>query len=96
MSIAKPVDDPPVSIGNAKGILRKELTAVSSFALGLAVQGLHAQMTPPAYVVAMNDVKDEAAYKNEFLPPVLKAIADHGGKYVAGGFKRGWGSLFVR
>ena len=45
------------------------LTAVSAFALGLAVQGLHAQMTPPAYVVAMNDVKDEAGYKNEFLPP---------------------------
>ena len=54
------------------------ITAVSAFALGLAVQGLHAQMTPPAYVVAMNDVKDEAGYKNEFLPPVLKAITDHG------------------
>jgi uncharacterized protein (DUF1330 family) len=64
------------------------LTAVSAFALGLAVQSLHAQMTPPAYVVAMNDVKDEAGYKNEFLPPVLKAIADHGGKYVAGGFNK--------
>ena len=38
------------------------LTAVSAFALGLAVQGLHAQMTPPVYVVAMNDVKDEAGY----------------------------------
>jgi hypothetical protein len=44
------------------------LTAVSAFALGLAVQGLHAQMTPPVYVLAMNDVKDEAGYKNEFLP----------------------------
>jgi uncharacterized protein (DUF1330 family) len=24
----------------------------------------------------------------KFLPPVLKAIADHGGKYVAGGFNK--------
>ena len=43
------------------------LTAVSAFSLGLAVQGLHAQMTPPAYVVAMNNIKDEAGYKNEFI-----------------------------
>ena len=38
-------------------------TAISAFALGLAVQSLHAQMTPPAYVLALNDVKDEAGYK---------------------------------
>ena len=48
----------------------------------------HDKGAPPAYVVALNDVKDEAGYKNEFLPPVLKAIADHGGKYVAGGFNK--------
>ena len=64
------------------------LTGVGAFVLGLAVQGLHAQMTPPAYVVAVNYRQRRNGYKNEFLPPVLKVIADLGGKYVAGGFNK--------
>ena len=43
------------------------LTGVGAFVLGLAVQGLHAQMKPPAYVVGEITVKDENGYKNEFL-----------------------------
>lgn len=65
------------------------LTAVGAFALGaLAVQGLHAQMKPPAYVVGEITVKDENGYKNEFLPATQPIIAKLGGKYVAGGFNK--------
>jgi uncharacterized protein (DUF1330 family) len=64
------------------------LTAVGAFALGLAVQGLHAQMKPPAYVVGEITVKDENGYKNEFLPATQPIIAKLGGKYVAGGFDK--------
>src|SRR5580704_14148698 len=64
------------------------LTAVGAFALGLAVQGLNAQMKPPAYVVGEITVKDENGYKNEFLPATQPIIAKLGGKYVAGGFNK--------
>jgi uncharacterized protein (DUF1330 family) len=64
------------------------LTGVGAFVLGLAVQGLHAQMKPPAYVVGEITVKDENGYKNEFLPATQPIIAKLGGKYVAGGFNK--------
>ena len=65
------------------------LTAVGAFALGaLAIQGLHAQMKPPAYVVGEITVKDENGYKNEFLPATQPIIAKLGGKYLAGGFNK--------
>ena len=64
------------------------LTGVGAFVLGLAVQGLHAQMKPPAYVVGEITVKDENGYKNEFLPATQPIIAKLGGKYVAGEFNK--------
>ena len=63
--------------------------AIGSFALGAAaMQTLHAAGTPPAYVIGEINVKDEVGYKNDFLPPARKAIADNGGKYIAGGFNK--------
>ena len=51
------------------------LTAVGAFALGaLAIQGLHAQMKPPAYFVAEVDVKDMDGFKAEFLPAAMKDV----------------------
>ena len=65
------------------------LTAVGAFALGaLAIQGLHAQMKPPAYFIGEISVKDENNYTSEFLPLARKSIAEGGGKYVAGGFHK--------
>jgi hypothetical protein len=62
------------------------LTAVGAFALGaLAVQGLRAQMKPPAYLIGENNVTDMDKYRSEFLPQAQKSIAEGGGKYVAGG-----------
>ena len=63
--------------------------AIGSFALGAAaVQTLHAAGTPPAYVIGEIIVKDVDGYKNDFLPPAQKSIAESGGKYVAGGFNK--------
>jgi uncharacterized protein (DUF1330 family) len=49
---------------------------------------LHAQSRPPAFVVAEITVTDEAGYKDNFVKPAQKTIADHGGKYLAGGFNK--------
>ncbi|MGO9045540.1 MAG: DUF1330 domain-containing protein [Xanthobacteraceae bacterium] len=63
--------------------------AIGSFALGaVAVQTLHAQAKPPAFVMAEIAVKDEDGYKKDFLPDARKIIMDHGGKYLGGGFNK--------
>jgi uncharacterized protein (DUF1330 family) len=53
-----------------------------------AIQVLHAQAKPSSYVVAMINVKDEEGYKANFLKEAQKQIAEHGGKYIAGGFNK--------
>jgi uncharacterized protein (DUF1330 family) len=55
-----------------------------------AVQGLHAQMKPPVFVVGEVTVKDEAGYKSEWLPKIQPIIKESGGKYLAGGFNKTW------
>ena len=71
------------------------LTATASIVLGagiaLGIQAsigpLHAQSTPAGITVSEVNVKDMDAYK-AWLPDVQKRIADHGGKYIAGGFNK--------
>lgn len=61
---------------------------IGSFALGAAaVQGLHAQSKPPAYVIAEINVTDKDGYVKEFLPLAAKEIQNAGGKYVVRGGK---------
>jgi uncharacterized protein (DUF1330 family) len=56
----------------------------ASFALGAAaVQGLHAQAKPPAYSVAEITVTNQDGYNKEYVPPVVKAIQEGGGKFIA-------------
>ena len=55
---------------------------------GGAIQWLHAQSKPPAFVVAEVDVKDRAGFEENFLKTTRKDIADHGGKYLAGGYNK--------
>ena len=55
---------------------------------GGAVQVLHAQSKPPAFVVAEISVRDQEGYEKNFLKPAQKTIADHGGKYLAGGYNK--------
>lgn len=52
-----------------------------------AVQALHAQASPPAYVVAEIDVINPVPYDKDYVPPAAKAITDGGGKYLVRGGK---------
>jgi uncharacterized protein (DUF1330 family) len=52
-----------------------------------AVQALHAQAKPPAYVVAEIDVTNPEPYEKEYVPPAAKAITDGGGRYIVRGGK---------
>jgi uncharacterized protein (DUF1330 family) len=62
------------------------LAMIGSFALGaVAVEGLHAQAKPLAYIIAEVGVADPDGYSKEFLPPVMKTIQDAGGKFLARG-----------
>jgi uncharacterized protein (DUF1330 family) len=61
---------------------------VGSFALGaVAVQSIHAQARPVAFIVAEIGITDPDGYSKEFLPPVLKTIQEAGGKFLARGGK---------
>jgi uncharacterized protein (DUF1330 family) len=63
--------------------------ALGSFVLGAGtVQMLHAQAKPLAYALAEIAVKDEDAYKKDFLPEAQRIIKQGGGKYLAGGFNK--------
>jgi uncharacterized protein (DUF1330 family) len=46
-----------------------------------SIQMLHAQMKPPAYQIAIIDVKDDAGYK-QAVADVRKRIGDMGGKFI--------------
>ena len=64
------------------------LSICAGVAVGAAaVQALHAQAKPPAYVVAEIDVTNPEPYEKEYVPPAAKAITDGGGKYIVRGGK---------
>ena len=50
----------------------------------VAVQGLHAQAKPPAYVINEIEIIDEAAFK-EFMPKVEESVKAAGGKILTRG-----------
>ena len=64
------------------------LALLTGVGLGaVAVQGLHAQAKPPAYVIAEIDVANQDGYAKEYLPAGQKALLDGGAKYLARGSK---------
>jgi uncharacterized protein (DUF1330 family) len=64
------------------------LSMIAGAALGVtAVQTLHAQAKPMAYVIAENTVNNQDAYLKDFAPAITKAIEANGGKYLARGGK---------
>jgi uncharacterized protein (DUF1330 family) len=70
--------------------MKTHYTVVLSISAGVAigaaaVQALHAQAKPPAYVVAEIDVMNSAPYEKEYVPSATKAITDRGGKYIVRG-----------
>jgi hypothetical protein len=61
--------------------IKVTLGVLAGFGLGaIAVQGLHAQAKPPAYVISEIDVTNPDAYTNEYVPLAKKALADSGQK----------------
>jgi uncharacterized protein (DUF1330 family) len=64
------------------------IALVAGTALGAAaVQGLHAQAKPPAYVVGEIDVSNQEAFTKEYVPLAVKALAASGNKALARGGK---------
>jgi uncharacterized protein (DUF1330 family) len=64
------------------------LSMVAGAALTVGVmQGLHAQATPPVYVVAEIDVSNVDAYTKEYAPKAQALIRSMGGKFLAAGQK---------
>jgi uncharacterized protein (DUF1330 family) len=62
------------------------LSVLGGVAAGAAaVQAIHAQAKPPAYVIAEIDVTNPAPYEAEYVPGAAKAITDGGGKYLVRG-----------
>jgi len=62
------------------------LAMLGSFGLGATlVEGLHAQATPPAYVISEIDVVNADAYSKDYVPLATKALADSGQKRLASG-----------
>jgi uncharacterized protein (DUF1330 family) len=60
------------------------LAMLAGVGLGAAaVHELHAQATPPAYVIMQSDVVDERGYANQYLPALSKALAGSGQKRLA-------------
>jgi len=56
------------------------------FGLGaFAVQVLHAQAKPPAYVISEIEVTNPDAYAKEYVPLANKALAESGQKRLASG-----------
>jgi uncharacterized protein (DUF1330 family) len=52
---------------------------------GVAVQALHAQTKPRAYVVIEIDVMNQEPFFKEFVPAAVKTITEQGGKFLARG-----------
>jgi hypothetical protein len=69
-----------------KAILKTSMAVACGLLVGGgAVQLLHAQSKPPAFVVAEIAVKDKQGYEENYLKATTKDISNHGGKYLAGG-----------
>jgi uncharacterized protein (DUF1330 family) len=64
------------------------LATLAGFGLGaIAVQGLHAQATPPVYYIAEIDVTDLDNYVKEYAPKAQALIKASGGRLLAAGQK---------
>lgn len=64
------------------------LAMLAGFGLGaIAVDQLHAQARPPAYVISEIDVINADAYAKEYVPLANKALAESGQKRLASGGK---------
>ncbi len=69
-----------------QGIHKLIIASLAGVAVGaLAVQGLHAQAKPPAYVISEIDFTNQDAYVKEYVPLAQKALRESGQKTLASG-----------
>ena len=62
------------------------LGVLAGFGLGaVAVQTIHAQAKPPAYVISEIEVTNADAYAKEYVPLANKALAESGQRRLASG-----------
>jgi uncharacterized protein (DUF1330 family) len=62
------------------------LSVLTGITIGaVAIQCLHAQARPPAYVIAEIDVANQDGYAKEYLPASAKVAQDSGVKILARG-----------
>ncbi len=60
------------------------LSMIAGIAIGaVAVQGLHAQAKPKAYLVTESEIVDQAAL-DSYIPAVAGALPAGGGRFLAG------------
>jgi uncharacterized protein (DUF1330 family) len=77
-----------LALGDRHEGLQNRLGMLASFGLGAGVvEGLHAQASPPAYVISEIDVTNADAYAKEYVPLASKALADSGQKRLVSGGK---------
>lgn len=70
--------------------MKTRYTVMASMLAGIAIgavatQSLHAQVKPPVYFIAENDVTDPQGYKTEYISLAQTSIKAHGGRYLAAG-----------
>ena len=59
------------------------ISVITGIAAGAAaVQALHAQAKPPAFVVGEIDIRNPELFAKEYVPNASKAVRDGGGKYI--------------
>jgi uncharacterized protein (DUF1330 family) len=64
------------------------LAMLAGVGLGaVAVQGIHAQATPPVYYIAEIDVTNPEAYVKEYVPKAQATIKAAGGRFLTAGGK---------
>jgi uncharacterized protein (DUF1330 family) len=64
------------------------LAMLAGVGLGAAaIQALHAQAKPLAYVIVEATVTDQDPYMKEFVPVIVKTVKDAGGKFLVSGGK---------
>jgi uncharacterized protein (DUF1330 family) len=69
------------------------LSMIAGAALGgAAIQGLHAQATPPVYYISIIDVTNPDAYGKEYAPKAQAIIKAAGGRQLAIGGAAGAGA----
>ena len=61
------------------------LTLLAGMGLGaIVMQGLHAQASPPVYLIFDAEIKDQAAYQ-PFLQTAVREVQSQGGRFIVAG-----------